>query len=102
MQAKMRSDRKKSPTMYEIRELTFDELKRLSNHAYILDQAGQIANVKITSVKSWKTRPNNLDIHCKYGLYDYFIVHVVDCNPDMTFIEIIYDQIVNTINPPDR
>lgn len=75
--------------MIEYRELTFDELKSLHGRVSVLDQAGRIAEVKITSVQSWKTRPYNLDIHCKYGLYDYFVCHVRNSIPDMTFIEVI-------------
>lgn len=31
----------------------------------------RIAHVKITSVHTWVTRPNNCEIGWKYGLYDY-------------------------------
>ena len=89
MQTSYRSDRKKNPTLYDYQEFTFDDLKCLSGRVKVLDQAGKIAEVKITSIKTWKRRPLDLDIHCKYGLYDYFICHVRNGLPDMTFIELI-------------
>lgn len=89
--AYLRSDRTKHPKPYNYRELTFDELKNLSGHVHLLDQAGRIAEVKITSVKSWKRRPFDLEINCKYGLYDYFTIYVRDSQPDMTLIEVLWD-----------
>jgi len=88
-EATFRSDRHKSPKKYVVRELEFDELKSLHGRVKVLDRAGRIAEVKITSVKSWKRRPLDLDIHCKYGLYDYFTVSVRNGEPDMTFVEVL-------------
>jgi hypothetical protein len=36
----------------------------------VCDDNGRIAEVKITSVKTWKTRPD-VGVGWKYGLYEY-------------------------------
>jgi hypothetical protein len=70
-EAKLRSDKRKSPEMKQYRRLTFQECKNLSGHSLYLDRFGQIATVKITTIKTWKTRPE-IEIHCKFGMYEYF------------------------------
>lgn len=67
----MRSDRRKNPEKIAYEFLTFEECKNLGSHSYVLDTNGKIAEVKITSVKTWKTRPNELLIGWKFGLYEY-------------------------------
>lgn len=69
----MRSDRRKNPERVAYEFLTFEECKNLGSesHCHILDNNGKIAQVKITSVKTWKTRPNELLIGWKFGLYEY-------------------------------
>ena len=29
-------------------------------------------HARVTSVKTWKTRPDNVEVHCVYGLKDFF------------------------------
>ena len=77
MKTVMRSDRRKNPEQVEYEYLTFDECKALTNHCHILDREGKIAQVKITSVKTWKTRPDEIEVHCKFGLYEYFTVKII-------------------------
>lgn len=89
MQAKMRNDKRKNPTMISYRVLTNDECKALSGHCHILDQNGNIAQVKITSVKTWKTRPD-IEVNCKYGLYEFFTVRLDPARTNTELIEIEY------------
>lgn len=90
----MRGDRHKHPKAIRVRESTFQELQtiRSGQHIDLLDKNGQLARVKVTSVKTWKRRPNDLDINCKYGLYEYFAIRVRDCKADITVVNIIYDE----------
>lgn len=39
-------------------------------HCQAIDIYGKLRNVKITSIKTWKTR-SDIEIHWKYGLYEY-------------------------------
>lgn len=75
MKAKMRGDKRKKPTFYNYRLLTFDECTKLKSygHCHILDHSGNIAQVKITSVERWKTR-TAIVIHCQFGLRDFFTI----------------------------
>jgi len=71
-EAVSRYDRHANPEKKCYRFLTLNECKALDsgNHAQILDQFGRVAEVKITSVKTWKTRPD-VQIGWKFGLYEY-------------------------------
>ena len=89
MKTTMRSDKRKNPEQVEYELLTFAECKSLTGHAYILDRAGKIANVKITSVKTWKTRPDEIEVHCKFGLYEYFVVTVTAERPNAELVRIV-------------
>lgn len=57
--------------MLTVRYMTPSELKALSGHAHIIANDGTVRNVKVTSVKVWKTRPNDVEIGVKYGMYEY-------------------------------
>ena len=73
----LHSDKKhKSPVM--VREYTLTELKSLSGHCLFVTRFGDLANVKVTSVKTWITRPNNVTVGLKYGLYQYFKAEYVN------------------------
>ncbi len=41
---------------------------------------GTPMRAKVTSVKTWKTRPDEVEVHVKHGLYDYamFTEHSID------------------------
>lgn len=69
----MRADRRVHPQQVTYEFLTFDECKALASesHCDVLDRYGRIAMVKITSVKTRKTRPNELLIGWKFGMYEY-------------------------------
>lgn len=34
---------------------------------------GTPMRAKVTSIKTWKTRPNDIEVHVKHGMYDYAI-----------------------------
>ena len=91
MKATMRSDKRKNPQQYEVELLTLEECKALSGqHSYILDDAGRIANVNVTSVKTWKTRPE-IEVHCKYGLYEYFVITIGPDRPNSELIKVNWE-----------
>lgn len=54
------------------RRLTLEEYKALSsgNRVHFVTRQGDIKQVKVTSVKTWKTRPDVL-VKVKFGLYEY-------------------------------
>lgn len=85
MLASLRSDKRKNPEMKEYTILSNDECKALTGHALILDRNGKIANVKITSVKTWKTRPE-FEVRCQFGLYEHFTIRL---SPDNLNTELV-------------
>lgn len=82
----LRSDKKVKPTGRLYRFLTYKECRALPSHAEILDRSGRVATVKITSIKTWKTRPD-LEIHCKFGLYEFFEVTVTPERVNCEFVK---------------
>lgn len=84
-----RSDRRKHPKQANYRLLTNEECRNLSGHAHLLDMVGKITEVKITSVKTWKRQPDKIEIHCKWGLYDYFTVSLNEFIQNETFVKIL-------------
>ncbi len=56
--------------------MTLNEAKTLKNGDYIhhvtkKNHDGTPMRARVTSVKTWKTRPNEVLIGVKHGLYDY-------------------------------
>jgi hypothetical protein len=88
LQTIMRGDRRKNPEKVFYRVLSFDECKALTGHSYILDKHGHIARVKITSVKTWKTRPD-VEIHCKFGMYEFFVIRIDSHSPNTELVAIV-------------
>lgn len=68
--ASLRSDKRVNPEVKSYRFLTLAECKALHGHCLVIDRNGKIANVAITSVKTWKTRPD-VKVGWKFGLYEY-------------------------------
>lgn len=68
--ASRRSDKSRVPETRQYQFLTIEECKSLRGHCDVVDKNGKIANVKITSVKTWKTRRDVL-VGWKFGLYEY-------------------------------
>ncbi len=75
----MRGDRRVKPEQITYRLLSFDECKTLRGNSRtpILDLQGKIATVLITSVKTWKTRADEIEVHYKFGLYEYGTLRIV-------------------------
>lgn len=69
-----RDIRSKHPKTYQIARLTLAEAKELKSgdHVLFITRYGTLANAKVTSIKTWKTRPGDCSIGLKYGLYEYF------------------------------
>ena len=64
---------------FEVRTMTFEEVKNASGHIHVLDKNGKVRQVKVNgSVKTWKTRPNNCKMPYKYGMYEYGYIEFVD------------------------
>jgi len=47
---------------------------------------GTPMRARITSIKTWKTRPNEIEVRCKRGLSEYAIFH----ESELDFIELGY------------
>jgi hypothetical protein len=72
--AAKRGDRRVKPEEKTYRYLTFEEIEKLSagESVMVLDSVHKVASVKITSIKKWKTHPNEIKISCKFGLREFF------------------------------
>lgn len=87
----LRSDKRAKPELVNYEILTFEECKALTGHSKILDRHGKLANVKITSVKSWKRRPSEIEVRCQFGLYEYFTIRIDrENNPNTELVKILY------------
>lgn len=66
-------DRKKHPRMLKVRPMTFDEVLVLKYGDECLFHAndGTARRVRVKGkVKTWKTRPRDLSVPVKYGMYE--------------------------------
>lgn len=81
--ASLRSDRHVNPEVKSYRFLTLEECKSLHGHSLVIDRNGKIANVAITSIKTWKTR-QDVQIGWKFGLYE-FGKDTFTCDDDNNF-----------------
>lgn len=72
--------RLKLPPLRTYKYLTLAECKeiRSGSHVLFVTRQGDVAQAKVTSVKLWKTRPNDVRIGLKYGLYEYATAEFVD------------------------
>jgi hypothetical protein len=89
IQAALSSDRKKQPKEWVC--LSVSELKRFTldgrNRVYAFSRhTGYVHVVTITSVKTWKRRPD-VEVHWKYGLYEYGVTLVNPANPNEFFVK---------------
>jgi hypothetical protein len=71
-------------------QLTSDEAKTLSGHVLFVDRYGDVRKAKVTSVKTWKTRPGCVEVHLKYGLYEYFTATYTNGQP-------VHEQLVREV-----
>jgi hypothetical protein len=56
--------------------MNLQEAKNLAKGGYIHSTTKKNADgtpmrARITSIKTWKTRPNEIEIHYKHGMYDF-------------------------------
>jgi hypothetical protein len=80
--AVMSGDRKGKPR--EFTPLSFDECKALSGYSLVFwYHTNKVHRVKITSVKTWKRRPE-IEVHYKHGMFDYGIVKMNPYSSDVT------------------
>lgn len=66
------SDRKKHPTLYPYRRMTEEEVRGLvqgERYPFTQDHIARVQYVKITSIKTWKRKPDVL-VGVKHGLRD--------------------------------
>ena len=65
--------------------MTVEEAKQLKSGQPIYTYAADVRkranksgkrwiHARVTSVKTWKTRPDKVEVHCVYGLKDFFIL----------------------------
>ncbi len=76
--ARLHSDKSKNPVMHNFQQLTIEEAKKLTGHCYFVTRMGSVANAKVTSVKTWKTRSGHCDVNLKYGMYEFFCAQYRD------------------------
>ena len=88
IEAKLRSDKRKTPAVGTYNVLDFEAIKQIKSgdRISVLDQAGNVAQVKVTSIKVWKRRPTDMLINYKYGLYEFGYVTVTAGKPDITIV----------------
>ena len=58
--------------------MTLQEAKALKpydmiHHVSKKNADGTAMRARVTSVKTWKTRPNDVEVHVKHGMYDYAV-----------------------------
>ena len=65
--------------------MTLQEAKSLTSgsmvhHTSKKNADGTPMRARVTSVKTWKTRPDAVEIHVKHGLYDYAVFTASELN----------------------
>ena len=74
MLVRHRSDKRKNPTMIEVRPMTETEIRALrygDNPSIILND-GTLAECKVNgAVRTWKRNPSRIEVPIKYGMYVY-------------------------------
>jgi hypothetical protein len=58
--------------------MNINEAKALKNgdmvhHVSRKNADGTPMRARVTSVKTWKTRPDDVEVHVKHGMYDYAV-----------------------------
>lgn len=66
------ADRHAHPEEHAFHYLSYDECARIGTGQHVLARRldGKVAQVKITSIKRWRTRPD-IRIGWKYGMYEF-------------------------------
>lgn len=66
--------RLKHPPMVDVRPMTLAEVQALhyGNHVSIICNDGKLRDAKVNGEpKRWKTRPDDVEVSLKYGMYEY-------------------------------
>lgn len=58
-----------------LRPYTLADYQAGKRPPYALDVHGCWRNIKVTSIKTWKRRPE-IEVHWKYGLYEYGVTTI--------------------------
>ena len=53
--------------------MTLEQAKALKAGMIVYSTVKKNVRAKVTSVKLWKTRPDNIEVHVKRGLYEYAV-----------------------------
>ena len=70
----IKSGYSRSKEVKNFRVMTLEEMKNLSygDHVYFEDNHGNFKMCKVNgNPKTWKTRPLDVEVPLKYGLYEY-------------------------------
>ena len=68
------SDRRKHPQLKPYRYMTLEEALKLTpgDRVSFRDNVGQVRYVTVNGkVRTWKRTPDRVEVHAKYGLYQY-------------------------------
>jgi len=85
----LRSDKRKKPDQHSYRFLTYDEVKAQGyGLTKVVDRDGKIADVRITSIKTWK-RKATLRVSWKFGMYEYGYEDVEPDQQQQFFIKVL-------------
>lgn len=74
-------------------KMTLEKAKTLKAGEYIHHTSKKNADgtpmrARVTSIKTWKTRPSDVEVHVKHGMYDY----AVFSQSELSEIDIGYGQ----------
>lgn len=99
-----RYDRTKHPEKKPYRLMTVEEAKQLRSGSTVLARGndGRIANVKVNGKpKTWKTRPGDVDVPWKFGMYEYGTARFRNGESD-GFLVVDAEDDSLPANPPKR
>lgn len=52
-----------------------------NSHIFVRSRHGDARRVKVNgAVRRWKRDTTRIEVPCKYGLYEYFVLHAADIN----------------------
>lgn len=58
------------------------------SHIWVRDLRGNARTVKVNGkVRTWKRDPNRIEVPCKYGLYEYFLLTAQDISDVLIPVE---------------
>lgn len=64
-------------TLYEAKTLKSGDM---IHHVSRKNRDGSPMRARVTSVKTWKTRPEAVEVHVKHGMYDYAVFSQYELN----------------------